>query len=51
MTSGKAVWLDGFPETLRPWLAALTPLLNIAILAFLCRQFGHGESKNSKAEE
>ncbi|MCU4652128.1 hypothetical protein N8I71_04760 [Roseibacterium sp. SDUM158016] len=30
------LWLDGLAETVRPWLAALTPLLNIAILAALC---------------
>lgn len=30
-------WLDGIPEPLRPWAAGLTPLLNIAILAGLCR--------------
>lgn len=32
-----SLWLDGFPESLKPWLAALTPLLNIAILAAGCR--------------
>ncbi len=29
--------VDLFPEALRPWAAALSPLLNIAIIAFLCR--------------
>ena len=37
-------WLEGFPETLRPWLAALTPLLNLAILTLLCRYFSGGEA-------
>lgn len=31
------LWVDGTPESLRPWLAALAPLVNIAILAFVCR--------------
>ena len=30
-------WLDGAPEALRPWLAAAAPLLNLLILAALCR--------------
>lgn len=29
--------LEGFPEGLRPWLAVLTPLLNLVILAGICR--------------
>lgn len=28
---------DGAPEGVRPWLAILAPLLNIVILAGLCR--------------
>lgn len=34
--------LDAFPEASLPWLAALAPLLNIAILTWLCRRFGQG---------
>jgi hypothetical protein len=30
-------WLDGLPEAVRPWLAALAPLVNLAMLALLCR--------------
>lgn len=33
-------FVDVFPEPLWPWLGAATPLLNIAILAFICRKFG-----------
>jgi hypothetical protein len=33
--------LVGFPETLRPWLAAAAPLLNLAILRALCARL-HG---------
>lgn len=28
--------LNDFPDDLRPWLAAATPLLNIAILKMIC---------------
>ena len=31
------LWTDGVPDGLKPWLAALSPLLNIAILAAVCR--------------
>ena len=34
------VWFDGVPDGLKPWLAALAPALNIAVLAMLCRAFG-----------
>ncbi len=33
-------FVDVFPEPLWPWLGAATPLLNIAILAFICRKIG-----------
>ena len=32
--------LEGFSESLKPWLAALSPLLNIVILATACRYVG-----------
>ena len=32
-------FLDFASESARPWLAALAPLLNIGILAALCRMF------------
>lgn len=31
------IWLDGVPDSLKPWLAVLAPVLNIAILAAFCR--------------
>ena len=31
--------LDALPEALLPWLAVLAPLLNIAIITWLCRRF------------
>jgi hypothetical protein len=31
------LWLDPLPEALRPWAAGLTPLLNISVVAVLCR--------------
>ena len=31
------LWLDGVSDALRLWLAILAPLLNLAILAALCR--------------
>ena len=31
------LWLDLFPEPVRPWLAALSPLLNLAVLSLFCR--------------
>ena len=30
-------WLDWASDALRPWLAAAAPMLNLAILAALCR--------------
>jgi hypothetical protein len=30
-------WLDVFPDAMRPWLAALAPVVNLAILKFLCQ--------------
>lgn len=35
-----SLWLDGLSEPFLPWLAALTPLANLAILAGLCRTLG-----------
>ena len=32
------LWLDGLPDRMLPWMAALAPLLNLAILALLCRR-------------
>jgi len=29
--------LEGFQDGLRPWLAALAPLLNLVLLWFICR--------------
>jgi hypothetical protein len=37
-----AMWLDGFSENLRPWAAALAPLLNIIIIVALCRALRRG---------
>ena len=31
------LWLDGVGAALRPWLAALAPALNLALLAAACR--------------
>lgn len=31
------LWLDPLPQALRPWVAGLTPLLNIGLIAVLCR--------------
>lgn len=31
------LWLDGASDGLKPWLAALAPALNIAILSAMCR--------------
>ena len=33
------LWLDGFQDTLRPWFGALAPLLNLAVLTFICSRF------------
>ena len=32
--------LDVFPDPLLPWLAVLAPLVNIAILTWICRRIG-----------
>ena len=34
------VMLHGAPDRLLPWLAALAPLVNVALLAAACRMFG-----------
>ncbi len=31
------LWLDGLSEPLLPWLAALAPMVNLVVLAVLCR--------------
>lgn len=36
----------GLPEPLLPWMAALSPLLNIAVLTLLCRYFHEGRTDN-----
>ena len=33
----RVFWLDGLPDRLLPWLAALAQLLNLAIFTLLCR--------------
>ncbi len=33
------LWTGGFPEAWLPWLGAMAPLLNLAILKMLCRYF------------
>jgi hypothetical protein len=38
------LWLDGFPEVVLPWLAGMAPLLNLAILTFLCRRLAGGNA-------
>jgi hypothetical protein len=38
------LWLDGFPEIALPWLAGMAPLLNLAILIFLCRRLAGGKA-------
>lgn len=40
------LWLDGFPNSARPWLAATVPILNLAILILLCRLVGGKATKN-----
>ena len=40
-----ALWLDGFfPEGMLPWLAILSPALNILILTILCRIVARGRN-------
>ncbi len=38
------LWLDGFPEVTLPWLAGMAPLINLAILMFLCRRLACGKA-------
>lgn len=33
-------WLTGFPAALLPWVGAVAPLINLAILRFICRLVG-----------
>ena len=42
------LWLEGLPNPVLPWLAALSPLLNIVILTLLCHYF-HSD-KTSKEQ-
>lgn len=35
------LWLDGLPDSLLPWAAALAPLINLAIISALCQRFAH----------
>jgi hypothetical protein len=37
------LWLDGFPDIARPWLAGLAPLLNLVILGVLCHRLAGGK--------
>ena len=30
--------VEGAPDSVRPWLAALAPLLNLAVLVWVCRR-------------
>ena len=32
-------WMDGLPDALLPWVGIFAPLINLAVLAFLCRGF------------
>ncbi|SHG76462.1 hypothetical protein [Marivita hallyeonensis] len=34
------LWMDDLPEPLLPWAAALAPVINLALIAALCRRFG-----------
>ena len=38
------LWLNGLPDEILPWLAAMAPLLNLAILTLLCRYFHGGRT-------
>ena len=42
------LWTGGFPELWLPWLAALAPLLNLAILTMLCRYFQGGSASKEQ---
>ena len=45
------LWLDGFPEVLLPWLAAMAPVLNLAILTLLCRFLHGGKAPEKQLNE
>ena len=45
------VWLDGLPDRILPWLAALAPLLNLSILTLLCRFFRGGKAHEKQLDE
>lgn len=34
------LWIEGLSDSLKPWFAALSPILNIVILAAACRYIG-----------
>lgn len=38
------LFLDPLPDTLKPWLAALAPALNLLILRTICRAIGSAGS-------
>ncbi len=38
------LFLDPLPDTLKPWLAALAPALNVLILRTICRAIGSAGS-------
>jgi hypothetical protein len=40
-------WLHGFPDLARPWLAAMAPLLNLALLTTFCRRFACAKARNT----
>lgn len=37
-------WLDGVPDSVKPWLAVLAPLLNLFIFATICRALSRHRS-------
>jgi hypothetical protein len=41
------LWTDSLPEVALPWLGALAPLLNIAILTLICGRFASGKPSKS----
>lgn len=45
------LWTGGFPDPWLPWLAALAPLLNLAILRMLCRFVHTGRNDRQSQEE
>ena len=44
-------WLDSVVDSLKPMLAILSPVLNIAILAALCRYFSGDEAHQTKPDK